>query len=179
MKTYCRECLRKTKATSGPCPSCGATLNPELQEDEIRPIVQALHKRTNDYRERISTGLSLFIIGLTFVIIGLIFWRLSYKLDQDNVAEIVYVLAYNSAEFFVAMFGLVAGGLSTVFGAVWAILWAFRKREVAHDVDEIRANKSLTVSRTPTIFEVWFHAISRACRRAAWKAKRKKMNEVK
>ncbi len=179
MKTYCRECLRKTNASSGPCPSCGTTLQPTLEEDEIRPIVQTLHKRTNVFRERISTGLSFFIVGLTFVIIGLIFWRLSYKLDQDTSSQIVYNLAYNSAEFFVAMFGMIAGGLATVFGAVWAILWAYQKRVIIHDVDEIRKSKSLTVSRTPTIFEVWFHGISHAIHQAQWKAKRKKANRAK
>jgi len=178
MKTYCRECLRKSSAASGPCPHCGTTLQPTLEEDEIRPIVQTLHKRTNVFRERISTGLSLFIIGLTFVIIGLIFYRLSYKLDQSITDKAVYVLAYNSAEFFVSMFGMIAGGISTVFGAVWAIVWAFQKRAIIHDVEEIRKNKSLTVSRTPTIFEVWFHGISHAIRQAQWKSKRKKANKV-
>ena len=174
MKTYCKECLLKTAATSHTCPDCGAELKPELQEEEIRPIVQSLHKRTNLYRERISTGLSLFIIGLTFVIIGLIFYRLSFKLDQSNVEEIVYNLAYASAEFVVSMFGLIAGGISTVFGAVWAIIWAYNKRAIVHDVEEIRQNKSLTVSRTPTIFEIWGARISYFFRQTAWKIKRNK-----
>ncbi|MCR5490733.1 MAG: hypothetical protein K6F32_01215 [Bacilli bacterium] len=177
MKTYCRECLRKTNDTATSCPHCGAALKPELQEEEVRPIVQALHKRTNVYRERVSTGLSLLIVGLTFVIIGLIFYRLSFKLDQNNVTEVVYVLATNSAEFFVAMFGLFAGGAAAIYGAVWAILWSYNKRVIAHDVEEIRQNKSLTVTRTPSIVEVWAARISHFFRQLAWKAKRKKANK--
>lgn len=177
MKTYCRECLRKTKNSSGACPRCGHEIVSELADDEVRPIVQALHKKTNVYRERISTGLSAFILGLTFIIIGLIFYRLSYKLDQDNVEEIVYVLAPASAEFFVAMFGLIGGGIATLFGAFWAILWGFSKREIVHDVEEIRVKKSLTVSRTPTFFEVWFFHIRHFIRQTAWKIKRKKANK--
>lgn len=174
MKTYCRQCLRKTNGTSHVCPNCGADVVAELQDEEVRPIVQALHKRTNLYRERISTGLSFFIIGLTFVIIGLIFYRLSFKLDQSNVDEIVYNLAYASAEFVVSMIGLIGGGIATVFGAVWAIVWAFNKRSIVHDVEEIRQNKSLTVSRTPLIFEIWWKHISYFFRQSIWKMKRKK-----
>ena len=106
MKTYCFDCLKKRKDPLGPCPSCATQgTDKKLDEPQIRNVVQRLHKKANVARERISAGLSSLVIGVTLVIIGLIFFRLASKLDQSNTEEIVFVLVPTSAEFIVSMFG--------------------------------------------------------------------------
>ena len=162
MKTYCFDCLKKRKDPLGPCPSCN-TQGPDkkLDEPQIRNVVQRLHKKANVARERISAGLSSLVIGVTLVIIGLIFFRLASKLDQSNTEEIVFVLVPTSAEFIVSMFGL-----------VWSIYWNYYRRGIYHDVAEIRETATLTVSRTPTSFEILWRKISYFFRQTAYRIRR-------
>ena len=173
MKTYCFDCLKKRKDPLGPCPSCSTQgTDKKLDEPQIRNVVQRLHKKANVARERISTGLSSLVIGVTLVIIGLIFFRLASKLDQSNTEEIVFVLVPTSAEFIVSMFGLIVGGISTVFGLVWSIYWNYYRRGIYHDVAEIRETATLTVSRTPTSFEILWRKISYFFRQTAYRIRR-------
>ena len=72
------------------------------------------------------------------------------------------------------MIGVGVGGILFLFGAVWAILWSYRRREIYHDVDEIRKNLSLTVSSTPLIFVVWWRKLSQFILRATYRRSRKK-----
>lgn len=154
MKNICYHCLKKFPEAEDHCAHCNET-NPEtVDELTVRSAVQRLHKRANVYRERISAGLSFLVIGLTALIIGAIFLRLSYKLDQSNTEEIIFVLVPTSAEFVVSMICLIGGGISTLYGLVWSIVWSSLRRVIYHDIDEMRATNSLQVSRTPTVFEV-------------------------
>ena len=61
-------------------------------------------------------------------------------MDQDNTEEAVFILTTSCAEFYVFVIGVGVGGILFLFGAVWAILWSYRRREIYHDVDEIRKN---------------------------------------
>lgn len=173
MKTYCFDCLKKRKEPLNPCPSCNALgTDKELDDAQIRNVVQRLHKKVNVARERISAGLSSLVIGITLVIIGIIFFRLASKLDQSNTEEIVFVLVPSSAEFIVSMFGLIVGGVAAIFGLVWSIFWNFSRRVIYHDVAEIRETRTLTVSRTPTSFEILWQKISYFFRQTAYRIRR-------
>lgn len=174
MKTYCRECLKKNPEHRDVCRACKEPISDQLKEEEVRPIVQQLHKKGNLYRERVSSGMSFVVIGLTLLIIGIIFYYLSFKLDQDNTEEAVFILTTSCAEFYVFVIGVGVGGILFLFGAVWAILWSYRRREIYHDVDEIRKNLSLTVSSTPLIFVVWWRKLSQFIFRATYRRSRKK-----
>ena len=174
MRTYCRECLKKNKEGASSCSSCHSPMNAHLEEEEVRPFVQILHKRSNVYRERISMGLSFLIVGLTLLIIGVIFYYLSFKIDRSNEDEVVFILTTTCAEFWVAMIGMIGGSLSAAFGFVCATLFAYKRRSIYHDMDEIRCTRSLSVSPTPLIFAVWWKKISYFCRQTVFRLKRKK-----
>ncbi len=178
MKTYCRECLKKNKEGSSSCASCRSAINTRLEEEEVRPFVQRLHKQTNVYRERISMGLSFLIVGLTLLIIGVIFYYLSFKIDRSNEEEVVFILTTTCAEFWVAMIGMVGGSLSAVYGFVTATLFGYKRRVVYHDMDEIRASHSLIVSPTPLIVTVWAKKISYFFRQSIYRIKRKKATKT-
>lgn len=147
---------------------------PSLEEEEVRPFVQRLHKRSNVYRERISTGLSFLIVGLTLLIIGVIFYYLSFKIDRENEDEVVFILTTTCAEFWVAMIGMVGGSISALFGFSCAALFSYKRRAVYHDMDEIRSTHSLSVSPTPLIFAVWWKKISYFVRQSLFRLKRRK-----
>ncbi len=173
MRTYCRECLAKNKEGASSCSSCENEINAQLAEEEVRPFVQRLHKRSNVYRERISMGLSFLIVGLTLLIIGVIFYYLSFKIDRTNEDEVVFVLTTTCAEFWVAMIGMVGGSISTAFGFCCASVFAYKRRSIYHDMDEIRSTHCLSVSPTPLIFAVWWKKISYFCRQTIFRFKRK------
>lgn len=178
MKHICPDCLRK-HAEAGPCPHCGKEAPKVVDELAIRSTVQRLHKKANVYRERISAGLSFLVIGITALIIGAIFFRLSYKLDHSVIDETIYILVTSSAEFFVAMCGLVGGGVSTLYGLVWSVTWAFKRRIILHDIDEMRETNSFEVSRTPTIFEIWWAKLVYAVRQTIFVLGGRKSKEAK
>ncbi len=174
MKTYCRECLKKNKEGVPSCSSCHSEIDAQLKEEEVRPFVQRLHKRSNVYRERISMGLSFLIVGLTLLIIGVIFYYLSFKIDRENEDEVIFVLTTTCAEFWVAMIGMIGGSLSAAFGFVCATLFGYKRRSIYHDMDEIRSTHSLSVSPTPLIFAVWWKKLSYFVRQSFFRLKRKK-----
>lgn len=138
---YCHHCGKKVKEGTTVCPECHEEITIDLNDDEVRPLIQKIHKKRNIYRERISTGLSAVVIGAILLIIGWIFFYLAFKLDQANTGSTVYYLKTTSAEFWVFIVGVVAGGILLIAGATISITYAILRKMALNDTEVIRATK--------------------------------------
>jgi predicted nucleic acid-binding Zn ribbon protein len=167
---YCKKCAKKFSSIKDvsedgtfTCHSCGATVNETLQDDEVRPLVQKLHKNSNFYRNRIDTGLSFIVIGLMLAIIGLIFYYLAFKLaalDPNDPTKKEFVLNTTSSEFWVFVVGVSVGGTMFIAGLCLALVYAYKRRTVRYSVEYIREHKTTLVPPVQSIFVEWWNKIS-------------------
>jgi len=162
---FCKHCAKKisTKKASEAgqvlrCPNCGKEVSAKLEENEIRPLVQKLHKNNNYYRNRIDTGLSFIVIGLTLAIIGLIFYYLAFKLaaaDPNDPSTKTFILNRESSEYWVFVVGVGVGGLLFVGGLTLSLTFASMRRATRLNVEYIRAHKTAEVPPVESIFAEW------------------------
>ncbi len=154
---YCKHCAKliadsKKGEELTAHPYCGESIeNTDLTEEEIRPLVQKLHKSTNSYVGVRSHGLSMVVIGLTLLIVGLLFFTLAGDGDGGTNTS--------SSEFFVAVFGTVVGSIVFLVGSIIAIHSAHMDNTIRYHVDQIRANHSTIVTKAPLIFVTWYNHI--------------------
>lgn len=118
---YCTHCGKQVKDDNvQACPFCGKDLvKRELDHDELRELNRALHTRHNQSRERVDNALVFIVLGTTLLIIGALFFFLSFKMDQETFTK---KLTFTTPEFWVSMTGLSVGGFMLVWGLVHFIL---------------------------------------------------------
>ncbi|OPZ35763.1 MAG: hypothetical protein BWY98_00631 [Tenericutes bacterium ADurb.BinA155] len=147
---YCHKCAKKVKDDVSVCPNCGETIVSPLKDEEVRPLVQTLHKRSNYYRNWVDRGLSYIVIGSTLLIIGVIFYFLSFQTVSSAEGQgQVLVLNKSTSEFWVFLVGVISGGTLLIVGSAFAIGFGLARRIIRRDVELIRANKS---SQVPPIY---------------------------
>lgn len=167
MKYYCKTC-QKIVNEGAQC-SCGGELSTTISEEEVRPFVQKLHKKTNDCRHALSHYLSFVVIGLTIAIIGFLFYYLSFsRIQIPDTQDFEYVVNTACSEFWVSMVALIAGGALFLVGAVFGIITSRKKRQILFDIENIRATRSLESKPVEVIFVTWFKAIRKTIRHAIW-----------
>lgn len=81
----------------------------------VREYSQALHNRFNHSREQIDDSLVHIVLGSTILIVGLLFFFLSFKVDQETFMK---VLKITCTEFWVSMVGIVVGGGLLIAGLI-------------------------------------------------------------
>lgn len=177
MKVYCKDCQKKLPLDVTTC-KCGASVDPYavLGEDEVRPFIQKLHKKTNDLRHLLSHCLSFLVIGLILLVIAFFFYYLAFGTETID-GETVAVLNTKYSEFWVSMVALIAGGAAFLGGSITGIIVAYNKRQILFDIDQIRETRSLACKPVDIIFVVWAKALGAKIRHWIWLAKMKK--EVK
>ncbi len=174
MKVYCKDCQKKLPIDATAC-KCGASVDaePVLTDEEVRPFIQKLHKKTNDLRHLLSHCLSFVVIGLILLVIAFFFYYLAFgtaTIDGEKVA----VLNTKCSEFWVSMVALITGGAAFLGGAAIGTLVSYKKRQILFDIDQIRETHSLQVKSVDIIFVVWFKAIAAKIRHLIWVLKYKK-----
>lgn len=140
---YCINCGKKIKnKNTTVCPHCNAAVaNGELSYEETRTFNKALHSRLNISREHFDSGMVFVVLGATFLIIGLIFFSLSYKVpdDPDTIGK---VLKFTCFEFWVSAAGLGVGGIMFIIGLIRVILEKFViQREITHTLNEVQQKR--------------------------------------
>lgn len=114
---YCIKCGRENEKLEGNCQYCGEPLvEHDLDHEETRLLNKALHNRINVSREKVDNSLSLIVLGSTFLIIGILFFFLSFKLP--NAAAHNKVVTVTCFEFWVSMAGLGAGAVLLIWGLI-------------------------------------------------------------
>ncbi len=179
MKIYCKECLKKNKDSDETCPHCGNEMVNTLNgEEEIRPFVQRLHKKTNDLRHYISHSLSAVVIGAILLIIAFFFYYLSFKTSVDQSTGMkVSTVNTSCSEFWVSMVAMIVGGISFIAGTVISLVIYRQKRQVLADIDSIRETGSLETKPVKLIVVVWFNKIVASIKHLIWVSKYKKSHK--
>lgn len=175
---YCYKCGAKLREDEI-CPQCGAEYKKKLDDAESRGLVQRLHKKSNSYRNYRDSGLSCIVIGSMLLIIGLLFYFLALKntTDPANPNQKILYVDQSCSEFWTFVFGASIGGTVLLIGLVLAFTFAFLRRQVRHDVEEIRSNDSALTSPTPVIFVLWGKAIQHFFKEMAWRHKRNRLKK--
>ena len=117
---YCVHCGKQVDENLDACPNCQTPLiKRELEAEEVRELNRALHTRENQSREKVDNELVFIVLGTTLLIIGALFFFLSFKMDQETFRK---VLTFKTPEFWVSMVGLGVGGFMLVWGLVNLII---------------------------------------------------------
>jgi hypothetical protein len=176
---YCLKC-QKNVGEGTTCPVCGEALKKEISLDEKTVLIQALHKQENKHRDLFDRGMSALVLGGIFLIIGFIFFSLSFKLNLNNQADSTRYLRPDSFEFVVAAVSLSVGGCSLIFGIVYVILQTRKLRVLKHDIAEIQESNTTVVDKTGLLVpEVLSNLKVKAKNRQAIKAAEKEKKTAK
>lgn len=143
---YCQKCGTKNPKGSESCKKCGASLPETLVDGNERPLVQKLHQAENVYREKKDSAMSFIVIGSILLILGAIFFVLSFKLPTATAAN--KVLITSCFEFWVSMVGLIGGGGCLIYGLTLLFLCLNKLKELKEDIVTIRAEKSPVIPET-------------------------------
>lgn len=118
---YCIKCGKPSKTLEGKCAFCGEDLvTHDLDHEETRTLNKALHTRLNTSREKVDNAMVFIVLGATLLIVGILFFLLSFKLP--NASAHTKVVTVTCFEFWVSMAGLGVGGVLFVIGLVRLIL---------------------------------------------------------
>ncbi len=137
---YCQKCGTKNSKENEVCKKCGAPLEETLTDGNERPLVQKLHQMENVYREKKDSAMSFVVIGSILLILGVIFFVLSFKLPSATAAN--KVLIPTCFEFWVSMVGLIGGGACFVYGLVLLFFCLNKLKVLREDIVTIRTTKS-------------------------------------
>jgi hypothetical protein len=170
---YCHNCASKLKEGTIVCPECGAEVTTTLKPEEVRPLVQKIHKKSNFFRGKIDNGLSFIVLGLTILIIGLLFYYLSLTEVTDATdPNLKYEVANHGApEFWVFVVGVSVGGVLFLAGLALALSFNFLRRNALSDIESIRTSGSPVVKGAPLLVVIWARAI-----RKTWKELRYRLH---
>ena len=114
---YCIKCGKASKTLEGKCAYCGEDLvTHDLDHEETRTLNKALHTRLNKSREKVDVAMVFIVLGSTLLIIGFLFFLLSFKLP--NAAAHSKVITVTCFEFWVSMAGLGIGGVLLILGLI-------------------------------------------------------------
>lgn len=117
---YCIHCGQQVDKNLDTCPVCGEPLvKRELEYEEVRTLNRALHNREQKSREKVDNELVFIVLGTTLLIIGALFFFLSFKVNQDTFEK---ELTFTCAEFWVSMVGLSVGGFMLIWGLINLII---------------------------------------------------------
>jgi hypothetical protein len=93
------------------CPRCGHIIKEDLGEDEIKSLSRAAHAEYLRGSNRFSTGMSLTLFGSILLIIGFVFFLLSFKADAGGnlvpaCAEFIVCIALTLISVILLGFGI-------------------------------------------------------------------------
>lgn len=124
---YCIKCGRDNKNENDVCEFCGEPLikDRELTPEETHALSKVLHDREHKSREESDNAMVFIVLGATLLVIGLLFFFLSNKMDAETFEKHITITC---SEFWVSMVGLGAGGVLFVLGIIRII----RQKAIVH-----------------------------------------------
>ena len=141
---YCTHCGHEVDDNLDSCPHCNQPLiKRELEHEELRELNRALHTRENQSREKVDNQLVFIVLGTTLLIIGALFFFLSFKMDQDTFTK---KLTLTTPEFWVSIVGLGVGGFMLIWGLIHLIIEkAVVQKEIARTLKLTQNNSYVHV----------------------------------
>ena len=143
---YCTHCGKLVDENLDTCPNCGRPLiKRELEYEELRELNRALHTRENQSREKVDNQLVYIVLGTTLLVIGFLFFFLSFKMDQETFTK---QLSFKTPEFYVSMTGLGVGGFLLIWGLIHLIIEkAVVQKEIARTLKLTQNNSYVHCSK--------------------------------
>jgi hypothetical protein len=133
---YCIKCGHEEKNKFAVCKKCGQPFVEALDHDTARTLVQRLHTNENVSHERVDSAMVFIVLGSIFLIIGALFFSLSYKLPDSQAID--KVLTFTCFEFYVSMAGIGAGGFMLIFGAIKLIINEIKLNRLKEKIYDLR-----------------------------------------
>lgn len=116
---------------------------PDPNDSESSHVfVQYLHKVDDGLKDEFDKDMCFEILGIILLIIGVVFFVLSYKISPDP-AITEKTLRFTSFEFMVSMVGFIVGGASLIFGSVQLILSVINQKRLENAILHFRIKHKL------------------------------------
>lgn len=157
---YCSHCQAgfNYAKNGNVCPLCGKEIPETIDQDVRTPLVQALHRKANEYGDKRDGAMSFLVLGAIFLIVGIIFITLSYKpISATNTNK---AIRPDSLEFVISMLGIVLGGASFIYGSIRAIIYTRLIRVLHHDIAYINSKMRLDPGPTPLLVAEVYNNLS-------------------
>ncbi len=135
---YCIKCGKEVPEGVSPCPDCGEPIYHQLSELQIKELSLTAHRRENEGYDKQQNALCFLVIGIMLLIIGVIFFVLSFKITVGSASN-ARTLKYTSFEFMVSVVGLAVGSFLTIFGSVRLAIALKLKRGMHTIIEKLRA----------------------------------------
>lgn len=104
------------------CPRCNHLIKSNLKENDLKELSQACHAELHRAKNKFSSGMVFFMIGVILTCISFLFYSMSFKATNNNQ------LVTNCVEFYVFI-GLLVIGLVLLFGGITYILLGVTKNK--------------------------------------------------
>lgn len=115
----------------------GVVIPPRDDSAASHAFVQYIHKRDDRVYNRREQGLCFLIVGLILLIVGVIFFYLSYKVSTDpGINE--KIIRFDSFEFWVCVSGLSLGSLFFGYGLAMTAMSIFKHRHFQNAITHFR-----------------------------------------
>lgn len=132
----CGNCIPDGKKT---CPKCGAeVVDRKLTSEETHELSVGLHNRLTKAREDFDNGMVFVVLGAIFLIIGIMFFSLSYKVpdDPDTIGKVFKTTCF---EFYVSAAGLGVGGIMFIIGIIKVIInKGIKEKEIMGTLEQVQ-----------------------------------------
>lgn len=113
---------KKEGVTMYVCPRCGQLIKDHLDQQEIKDLNAAAHAEVHKAHNDLNRGKSGIVIGLILLIISFLFLLMCFKATAGGD------LVTNCLEFYVFLFLVIFGSAVEIFGIVWVVIGAKKKR---------------------------------------------------
>lgn len=114
------------------CPRCGEIIHKHINGEEEKSLARAAHAEIQRGHNSFSRGMGNLCIGVIVLVISLIFWRLSYKANNN------FQLSTTCVEFYVFIVLLVISIILIALGAALTISGVLKQRTYKQILKDIQ-----------------------------------------
>lgn len=116
------------------CPRCGKIIKNSLSNDDVKALARASHSEIHKSRNIINSGMCFLVIATILVVIGYIFYLMSYKANAGGM------LVTNCTEYYVFIVLLVLGCIAYLYSFISLFFGIKKNREYNLLLKDIQNN---------------------------------------
>lgn len=116
------------------CPRCGKIVKHDLSADEIKSLARASHSEIHKSRNIINYGMCFLVISTILIVIGYIFYLMSYKANAGGM------LVTNCTEYYVFVVLLTLSCIGYLYSILSLFFGIKKNREYSMLLKDIQNN---------------------------------------